>query len=145
MATPFQRMKRRQPTREIARVRKSPKVSLRRAMPSAASEKVPSGSARDRKARRGKRCLEGQPREKRDARIYPLIHDVRWPEWLSRCLPEIQRHGGEGNSYDDSERQNHPQKFCLGSLLVFPKQPNEKSNCNRNRQEHALVWPAIEE
>src|SRR2546422_3781966 len=73
------------------------------------------------------------------------MHYVGWPEWLSRRLPEVKRHGGDGNSYDDSEGQDHLQKSSLNPLLILPKQPNEESNCNRNRQEQALVGAAIEQ
>src|SRR5437870_6529208 len=73
------------------------------------------------------------------------MHYVGWPEWLSRRLPEVKRHGGDGNSYDDSEGQDHLQKSSLNPLLILPKQPNEESNGNRNRQEQALVGAAIEQ
>src|SRR6266705_181363 len=73
------------------------------------------------------------------------MDEIGRPEWFSRRLPEVKRHGAERNSYDDSERQNHLQKFSLNPLLIPSKQPNEKSNRNRNRQEQALVWAAIEQ
>jgi hypothetical protein len=63
---------------------------------------------------------------------------------LSRRLPEVQRHGGDGKGHDDSELQNYPQKFCLSPLLIFLEQPNEKNNRNRSGQKQALVWAAIE-
>ena len=64
---------------------------------------------------------------------------------MSRRLPKVIRHGGEGNSYHYSDGQNHLQKFFLNPLLILPKQPNEKSNGNRNRQKQALVGAAIEQ
>src|SRR6266851_8539813 len=73
------------------------------------------------------------------------MDEVGWPKWLSRRLPKVKRHGGDGNSYDDSERQNHLQKSFLSPLFILSKQPNEKSNGNRNRQKQTLVWAAIEQ
>ena len=76
----------------------------------------------------GRHRLRRQPRKGRSTHVCPLIQEIGRPEWLSRRLPKVIRHGGEGNSYDDSERQNHLQKSSLNPLLILPKQPNEKSN-----------------
>src|SRR5258708_20068669 len=93
----------------------------------------------------GRHRLQRQPWEGRSTHICTLKHEIGRPEGLSRRFPKVERHGGEGNSYVDSERQNHLQKSSLNPLFILPKQPNEKSNCNRNRQEQALVWAAIEQ
>src|SRR5882724_2545207 len=93
----------------------------------------------------GRHRLRRQPWEGRSTHVCPLIHEVGRPEWLSRRLPEVQRHRGDGNSYDDSERQNHAQDFFLYPVLIVFEQPNEKSNCNRSCQEQALVGAAIEQ
>src|SRR6266446_8814842 len=93
----------------------------------------------------GRHRLERQPWEGRSTHICLLIHQIGRLEWLSRRLPKVKRHGANGNSYDDSERQNHAQNFLLNPLLILHKQPNEKSNRNRNSEEQALVGPAIEQ
>src|SRR2546425_13370792 len=81
----------------------------------------------------GRHRLRRQPGEGRSTHVCPLIQEIGRPEWLSRRLPKVERHGGDGNSHDDSERENHAQNFFLYPLFILPKQPNEKSNGNRNR------------
>src|SRR6266436_3723628 len=93
----------------------------------------------------GRHRLEREPWEGRSTHICLLIHQIGRLEWLSRRLPKVKRHSGDGNSHDDSERQNHAQNSFVYPVVFPSKQPNEKSNSNRNSEEQALVGAAIEQ
>jgi len=51
-----------------------------------------------------------------------------------RRIPEVQRHRGDGNSYDDpSGKITRRAFFCIRCSSLFLSSQNEKNNCQSER------------
>src|SRR6266436_8977616 len=69
----------------------------------------------------GRHRLRRQPWEGRSTHVCPLIHEVGRPEWLSRRLPEVQRHRGDGNRDRNSTRLNSSHGYISYAVFCLKK------------------------